>query len=151
MRNREVAEAFLAAINRVDFDAAAPYCAENFTYSGSLDKPVSLEEWRRVAMPFLAAFPDWQFNARVEREAGDMMHLTCQVTGTHTGDWELSVLGLGVIPATGKAFSLPRTPGRLTLESGKVVNLHWGESEDEVEVHGSGIRGILAQLGVATR
>jgi len=142
MRTREIAEAFLAGINVLDLDAAAPYCADNFTYSGPVPKPVSVQEWRGLAALFRTAFPDWSFNARVERVEGDVVHVTAQVTGTHTGNLDLTALDIGIIPATGKSISLPQGTGRVTLEGDKVVNLHFDV------VPGAGIPGILAQLGV---
>lgn len=144
MEHRQIAEKFLSGINTLDLDAAGPYCADSFTYSGPLPKPVSLQEWRKVAEPFRSAFPDWNFNARVEREEGGVVHITAQVTATQTGDLDLTALDMGIVAATGKHVSLPRASGRVTFEGDKILNLHL-----EV-VPGGGIPGILAQLGVET-
>ena len=142
MENKQAAEAFLAGINTLNLDAAAPYCTNNFTYSGPLPKPVNLQEWRGLAGLFLKAFPDWNFNAKVSREEGNVVHLTAQVTGTQTGELDLTPLGMGVIPATGKSIALPQSPGRVTLAGDKIANFHLDV------VPGAGIPGILAQLGV---
>lgn len=142
MGNREIAEKFLAAVATLDLDAAAPYCADSFTYSGPLPKPVTLQEWRRVAAPFQRAFPDWSFNPQIVGEEGNLVNLTVQVTATHSGDLDLTGLDMGYIPATGKSIATPQTTGRVTFEGDKVANLH-------IEVvEGGGIPGILAQLGV---
>ena len=139
---RETADAFIAGINVLDVDATAPYCADNFSYSGPFPKPVSLQEWRGMAAVFRNAFPDWRFNAQVERVEGDIVHLTVHPSGTHTGDLDLTALGSGVIPASGKSFALPLENARLTFKGDKIVNFHLDVTP------GGGIPGILSQLGV---
>lgn len=143
MSKKDTAEAFLAKINTLDIQGAAPYCTDNFRYSGPFPKPLSLHEWNESAQPYRKAFPDWNFNARIEREEADIVHITAHVTGTHTGELDLTALDMGVVPATGKPVALPVTSGRLTFKGDKIANLHF----DMVE--GAGIPGILAQLGVS--
>jgi predicted ester cyclase len=142
MGNREIAKKFLAEIGKPDYDAAGAYCADNFTYSGPVPKPISLQEWRGMAASIWKAFPDWDFDPQVEREECNVVHVTSQVTATHTGDLDLTSQGLGVIPTTGKSISLPKATGRVTFEGDKVVNLHFDVAP------GGGMPGLLAQLGV---
>jgi hypothetical protein len=65
-----------------------------------------------------------------------------QLTGTHTADWDLSAMGMGLIPATGKTFSNPKEEGVMTIENGKITSYFISSKED------SGIPGMLKQLGV---
>ncbi|MBI5032123.1 MAG: nuclear transport factor 2 family protein [Chloroflexi bacterium] len=142
MENKQAAEAFLAGINTLNLDAVASYCTNDFTYSGPLPKPVNLQEWRGLASVFLKAFPDWNFNATVVREEGNVVHVTVRITGTQNGELNLTPLGMGVIPATGKSITLPQSPGRVTFAEDKIANFHLDVGP------GAGIPGILAQLGV---
>lgn len=143
MSKKETAVAFLSKINTLDLNAASQYCTDDFTYSGPFPKPVSLDEWRVTAQRFLNAFPDWNFNAKIEREDEDFVYIRAHVTGTHRGDLDLSAMGMGVIPTTGKAIGLPESKGQLTFEGNKIANMHFDLTE------GAGIPGILAQLGVS--
>jgi len=140
MNRRDIAEAFLAAVNKFDLDAASMYCTDNFTYSGPFPQPVSMQEWKAASALFLNAFPDWQFNMRLEHDHGDMMHISAQITGTHHGDLDLSSLGMQVIPATHRVIRLAPVMGELTFEGDKVANLHIHV------VDGAGIPAIVAQL-----
>ena len=143
MSKKETAVAFLEKINTLDLQSAAPYCTDDFTYSGPFPKPLSLDEWNESGKPFRKAIPDWNFNAMFEREDANIVYITAHVTGTHTGELDLTSLDMGVVPATGKTVALPVTNGRLTFKGDKIANLHF----DIVE--GAGIPGILAQLGVS--
>ena len=42
-----------------------------------------------------------------------------QVSGTHTGDLDLTALGLGIIPPSGRAFRLPEETARITVEGAR--------------------------------
>lgn len=139
----EIADAFLSKVNLLDILGAAPYCTDEFTYSGPLPEPLGLHAWAETAAPFLKGIPDWNFNAKVIGEEANVVHVTAHVTGTHTGELDLSALGLGVIPATGKSIALPESKGRLTFDGDRIVNFHIDPA------HGAGVPGILAQIGAS--
>lgn len=143
MSKKETAEAFLSKMNNLDIPGAAQFCTDDFTYSGPFPNPMSIAEWTQSAKPFQKAFPDWSFNAKYEREEDQIVHISVQVTGTHTGDLDMSAMDMGVVPATGKTIAMPATNGRLTFWGDKIASLNF----DIVE--GAGIPGILAQLGVS--
>jgi hypothetical protein len=71
-----------------------------------------------------------------------VVRTTNQLTGTHSGDLDLSGMGMGVIPATGKSFSLPPEESEATVEGGKMVALHVYSTPE------GGLAGILRQIGV---
>jgi predicted ester cyclase len=143
MDNREVTYAFLEAFQAGDFDTAATYMADDFVFSGPTPEPISGAAWFGLSAALRAAFPDLSYNFRVVSVDGDVVATTTQLTGTHTGDLDLSRIGkMGIIPATGKSVSLPEEEGEAIVEDGKVVSLH---------IHSTpkgGIMGILSQLGV---
>ena len=119
---------------------AAPYCTDDFTYSGPFPNPMSLADWVQSANPLQKAIPDWSFNARYEREDDQIVHIAVQVTGSQTGDLDLSAMDMSFVPATSKTITLPETTGRLIFRGDKIANLH----VDMVE--GTGIPGILSEL-----
>lgn len=143
MSKRETVDAFLSKYSILDIQGASSYITDDFMYSGPFPEPLSFEEWKQSAIPFQKAFPDWNFNAAIEREEEDAVHITVHVTATHMGDLDLSGLGMGVIPATGKVIAMPESKGRLTFRGDKIANL------DIDMVEGAGIPGILTQLGVS--
>ncbi len=142
MDTREITEAFLKAINTLDIDTAARYCAENFIYSGPPPKPLGIQEWREMAGTIRKAFPDWRFNPEIVRIEGNLVHILVHMGGAQKGELDLSALGMGVFPATGKSVSFPKTTGRVILQGNKVSSLKIDVEE------GSGIPSILTQLGL---
>lgn len=73
---------------------------------------------------------------------GNVVRVTNQLTGTHTNDFDLSAMGLGVFPATGKSISNPEEQGETTVKDNKITSVHINA------VEGGGLMGILKQLGV---
>ena len=120
----------------------ASHLSDDMTLSGPTPEPVSGEQWIGLAGTLAAAFPDWSYNLSDVQETGNGARTTHQITGTHTGDLDLSPMGMPVIPATGNAIKLPVEHADITVEGGKVVH---------VDAHvpaGGGVPGILKQLGV---
>jgi predicted ester cyclase len=142
MQPQEVAQAFVGAFNAGDWDTVASYLSDDFQFSGPVPEPVGAAEWLGISTVFQVAFPDINYNLRVVSVEGNVVKTTSQIKGTHTGDLDLSMLGMGVIPPTGKSFSLPEESGEATVEGGEVTSIHIHSGE------GSGIMGILGQLGL---
>ena len=91
------------------------------------------------------AFPniDYHFHLDgVDGLDGSVIRISSELKGTHRGTLDLSPLGLGATPATGKSFATPREHGRVTIKGDK-VDL-W--VVDRVE--GGGLTGVLGQLGL---
>jgi len=143
MGTREVAEAFLAAVDTLDLDGAAPYCTDDFMYSGPLPQPVSLDRWRGMATRMKAGFPDWHFSPQIEAVEGDTVYVTVQITGTNTGDLDLSPVGGPFIPATGRSIQLPESTGRVMISGGRVSSF-----DLDVTPGTAGVFAVAAQLGV---
>jgi len=99
--------------------------------------------WVGMQSLLLAAFPDWSFNMQDVKEEGNKATTTHHITGTHTGDLDLSPMGMPTIPATGKAISLPVEHAEVTVEGGKIVKMHVADVSPD-----GGVPGILKQIGV---
>jgi hypothetical protein len=61
--------------------------------------------------------------------------------GTHTGDLDLSAIGIGVIPASGKKIVWPEASEKITVEGDKIIRM-------EPYAGASGMQAWLAALGV---
>ena len=105
MGNNEIVSTFLDAFQAADADTLASCCADGFSFSGPVPEPIGAQELAGMIVLMKQAFPDIQYNSKVKSEEGDVVHVTSQLTGTHTGDMDLSSMGMGVIPATGKSFA----------------------------------------------
>jgi ketosteroid isomerase-like protein len=138
----ETVRVLFEAIDAGDMDTAASYLSSDFVFSGPVPEPIGKDQWVGMQRLLLAAFPDWSFNLSGVQEQGNTATTTHQITGTHTGDLDLSMMGMPTIPATGKAIKLPVEHAQCTVEGGKVVKLHAAENPD------SGVPGMLKQLGV---
>jgi hypothetical protein len=73
---------------------------------------------------------------------GGVVKVSAELKGTHSGILDLSPVGLGVTPATGKSFAMPREHGKVTIKGDKVVS--WVVNR----IDGGGLMGILVQLGL---
>lgn len=142
MNAEEITRAIFTAIESMDMDTVGSYLTDDFTFSGPVPEPISGEQWLGLQRQMSAAFPDWSFNLSDVQVTGNVARTTHQITGTHTGDLDLSAMGLPVVPATGKAIKLPVEHADLTVEGGKVVRLHADVPAD------GGVPGLLQQLGV---
>jgi predicted ester cyclase len=142
MDTRALVEGFMEAFQAGDFDTAASYLSGDFQFSGPVPQPISGPEWMGMSVALKAAFPDINYNFQVVSVEGDVVKTSTQLSGTHTGDLDLSAMGMGVIPATGVSFNNPAEEGEATVRGGKMTSLHINS------VPGSGLAGILAQIGV---
>jgi hypothetical protein len=143
MNIQEVAESFTTKMFvSKDLDSAASYLAEDFQFSGPVPEPVDSKQWLGLMKAMNAAFPDINYHTRILGVDGNVVKTASQLSGTHTNDLDLSTMGLGVIPATGKSFSIPEEQGEATVKDGKITSMHLNTGQD------SGLMGILKQLGV---
>lgn len=75
------------------------------------------------------------------REEGDDVIVTSHFEGMHTGDLDLSALGLGVVPASGKNIVWPDTTNAFTIKNDQIVSIKpYGDS--------GGVAEFLEPLGL---
>ncbi len=86
-----------------------------------------------------AAFKDLNYVYSDLRAEGDDVIVTGHWKGTHTGDLDLSALGMGVVPASGKEIVWPEGSSKWKFEGDKIVSIQ--------EITG-GMESLLAPLGV---
>jgi hypothetical protein len=58
----------------------------------------------------------------LQEEEDGSVTMTFHFEGTHTGDFDLSAMGLGVIPASGKSFVTPESKTRFIVKDGQIMS-----------------------------
>ena len=142
MNTKEIAEAYVDAFNRGDLNTLADLLADDYEFSGPIPDPVGRDQFLGLMELMWEAFPDMRINTRLVNIKGNVVHFTNQLAGTHTGDLDLSAMGMGVIPATGRSFSMAREDGESVIADGYIISTHVQPTE------GAGLMAILHQLGV---
>lgn len=88
-----------------------------------------------------SAFPDFKTVYSDIREEGDSIIVRYHFEGTHMDDLDLSAMGMGVIPASGKKIVWPEDTTAFKIQGNMIVsNRPYGDS--------TGIESFLSALGV---
>ena len=143
---RQAAEAVTTALENHDVQRARAWLADDFTFHdpSSPQGPMSADEWLAANESVFRAFPDFSFNFDVMREEGNHAWVSTQMQGTHSGDWDLSRMGMGTVPASGRTVSTGKSVTRGTVNNdGKIQRIEVVEQDE-----GGGMIGILQQVGV---
>ena len=130
------------AIQEGDFEKARSLLTDDFMFSGPIPEPANSAEWLGVSASLKAAFPDLDYQFKIESVNGNVVNITAQLKGTHKGNLDLSAMNMGVIPATNKSFVAAKEHGKVTVQGDKVKSLANEPTE------GAGMMAILGQLGV---
>ena len=142
MDPKETVRALMEAVQQGDFAKAQSTLADDFQFSGPVPQPISGPAWMGMSKSLKAAFPDLNYQFKAESVDGNKVHISAELKGTHSGDLDLTAMGMGVIPATNKSFAAAHEHGEATVQDGKVKTWMMTPSE------GAGLMAILGQLGV---
>ncbi len=142
MNKRETVQALVDSIQKGDFENAKSMLANDFQFSGPVPEPINKDTWLGMSSSLRAAFPDLDYRFKVIGAEGDVVRTTSQLSGTHTGSFDLTNMNMGVIPATNKAFETKLQKTKVTVKENKITA--WAVEPTE----GAGLLEILDQLGV---
>jgi predicted ester cyclase len=142
MNKRETVQVLMDSIQKGDFENAKAMLADDFQFSGPVPEPINREAWLGMSASLKTAFPDLDYHFRVIGTEGDVVRTTSQLSGTHSGSFDLSNMDMGVIPATNKAFSANAEKTKVTVKENKITA--WVVEPTE----GAGLMAILKQLDV---
>jgi predicted ester cyclase len=142
MDTKETVQSLIDAIQMGDFKRAKSLLSNDFKFSGPVPEPISADAWMGMSASLKAAFPDLDYQFKIEGINGDTVNISADLRGTHKGDLDLTAMHMGVIPATGKSFKAAHEHGKATLRDGKITA--WTMEPTE----GAGLMAILGQLGV---
>jgi hypothetical protein len=143
MNNIELAKKFTAFLEESDLQSASEMLSEDFRAAGPTAE-ITKEQFIGSLSLILSPFPNHRFNFSnfIEKEQ-DSITCTIQEQGTHKNILDLNPLGIPIrLPPTGKSFSLPETSMDFTFHDGKIIAIKEAHNE------GSGLKGILDQLGI---
>ena len=142
MNKREIVQALLDSVQKGDFANAKSMLAEDFQFSGPVPEPINRDAWLGMSSSLKTAFPDLDYHFKVIGTDGDFVRTTSQLSGTHTGSFDLTNMNMGVIPATDKTFSAKPEKTKITVNDDKITS--WAVEPPD----GAGLIAILDQLGV---
>ena len=142
MNKREIVHTLLDSVQNGDFGQASSLLADNFQFSGLIAGSINKETWLAMSTRLKAAFPDLDYQFKVLGELGNNVRLTSQLSGTHTGSFDLTAMNMRLIPATDKMFSAGPQKAKITVKEDKITA--W----TVVRTEGAGLNTILDQLGV---
>ena len=142
MNKREIVQSLMDSIQKGDFVHAKPMLADDFQFSGPVPTPINSDSWLGMSASLKTAFPNLDYHFNVIGAQGDVVKTTSQLSGTHTGSFDLTNMNMGVIPATDKAFSAKVEKTKITVKEDKVTS--WAVEPTD----GAGLNAILDQLGV---
>ena len=142
MNKRETVQALMDSVQKGDFENAKTMLADDFQFRGPVPEPINAEAWLGMSASLKTAFPDLDYHFRVIGEDGDVVRATTQLSGTHSGSFDLTNMDMGVIPATNKAFSANAEKTKVTVKENKITS--WVVEPTE----GAGLMAILKQLDV---
>ncbi len=132
------------AVQKGDLKVAESLLADDFQFSGPVPEPIDKETWLGMSSSLMTAFPDLDYHFKVIGTEGDVVRTMSQLSGTHTGSFDLTNLQMGVIPATNKTFVTPREKTKITVRGNKIAA--WVVEPTQ----GAGVMEILKQLEVET-
>lgn len=144
MNKRETVQALLDAVQKGDFENAKSMLADDFQFSGPVPEPINRDDWHGMSTQLKTAFPDLNYHFRVIGTEGDVVKATSQLSGTHSGSFDLTGMNMGVIPATNKTFAAKLEKTKITVKENKITA--WAVEPTQ----GAGVLAILKQLDVET-
>lgn len=127
-----------------NFDESQKYLSDDFQGTDSVGGPTfDKPGWIGMGQMFKGSMPDIKVVIDDIQEEGDMLKVKSHFTGTFTNDFDLSAMGMGVIPASGEFVEFPPSTAEITFRGDQVTKFHNTETGPE-----AGLPGMMKALGV---
>lgn len=105
-------------------ESFSKYFADDFQ---SLDKDGTVlmdkKAYTGMVQLLMTAFKDFKAVFSDLREVSEGVIVSSHFEGTHTGDLDLSAIGIGVVPASGKKIVWPETRNMFKIKDTKIVSI----------------------------
>src|SRR5512141_1206274 len=111
MDPKATVQTLMDAVQKGKIMKAQSLLADDFQFSGSVPQPVSGPAWIGMSAGLKAAFPDLDYQFKIESVTGNTVYVSAELKGTHKGNLDLAAMGMGVIPATNKSFAAKHEHG----------------------------------------
>ena len=145
MKNEEIVNEVITALEKRNWENVEKKLTDNFTFSGAVPKPISKKEWVGVQRAIQSGIPDLKFNLRQVTTKGDKVVAKVQLSGTHSADMPAPIPGAKAYPSTGKKIQMPEEEIEFTIVGDKISNLNVKPTP-----HG-GVPGLLEQIEKAQK
>ena len=142
MSGTDVVKEGMAAWSAGDATKLAALLTDDFTFAGAGPTPLNKEQFLALSRATHSAMPDWAFNARDWQENGDVVTVTVQITGTHTGTMPPIMPGFPAVPPTGKKVQLAEEHHTYTVRSGQAAS-----AKTDAGATGGGLIAFYQQVG----
>ena len=144
MNKRETVQALMDSVQQGDFENAKSMLSDDFQFNGPVSEPTDQEAWVAMNTRLQTAFPDLDYHFKVIGAKGDVVRATMQLSGTHSGSFDLTTMDMDAIAAANKAFSTRLEKTKLTIKENKITA--WVVEPAQ----GADLKAILVQPGVKT-
>ena len=143
MENSKVIEEIFSGMEKNDFTKAEYYAAKDMKVTGPAPVPLGAKEFFGTMRALVTGIPDWKFNYKIGSESKNIVETKVKITGTHTREMPSPLPGLKNIPLTNRTIRMPEETVTFTFNNNnKIINVN------VAKVEGSGVPGLLKQLGV---
>lgn len=133
-----------ASWNFKDLEGSSKYLAEDFQSTDSVGgPPFDKAGWMGMGQMLKNSFPDIKVVIEDIKEEGDRVMVTNYLTGTFTNDFDLSEMGMGVIPASGELVKFASSTSQISFDGDKISRNHNIDTGPD-----AGLPGMLKALGV---
>ena len=103
----------------------AGYLSDDFQWTTEVAGPsMDKDSWLTMSRLMESAFPDLSYVFEDIRERGECLEVTGRFAGTFTNDFDLSAMGMGIIPATGASVDFPSSTARVCFDGDRIVEVH---------------------------
>jgi hypothetical protein len=140
MTPQETVTTLMNAIQAGDFKSARSLLSTDFHFSGSVPDPLGAGPWIGLSANLRTAFPNLNYHFGIQEVVDCVVKISTRLTGTHTGTLDLTALQMGMIPASGKRFSMAYQEAEVTVRDQQVSAWKVQASND------AGLMTLLAQL-----
>lgn len=129
--------------NFENVEGNAQYLSDDFQGTDSVGGPIfDRDGWVGMGQLFKMSIPDIKVLIDDIHEEGEEVMVTSRIMGTFTNDFDLTAMGMGVIPATGEMVEFPASTTQVSFNGGKVSRFHNTETGPD-----AGLPGMLKALG----
>ena len=146
----ETVQAFMQALEATQFDTAAGYLADSFTFSGWTPGTMNKDDFMTVMSGLKSSMPNMSYHFRDLRatdqpEQDSRATGIVQIIGHQENSLNLPPLSLPIVPQMAHTVSLPPTPWHFIIQNNRITAIN-------VErVPGGDIHALLNQLGTDVR
>jgi len=105
VNKRETVQALADSVQKGDFENVESMLADDFQFNGSIPEPINKEAWLEMSVNLKTAFPYLDYHFKVIGADGNVVRSTAQLSGTHSGSFNLTSMNLSLVLATKKLFS----------------------------------------------